>query len=233
MSNLGILLVNKPKGKTSFHLVGALRRITKIQKIGHCGTLDPLATGVMVMLIGKQYTKLSDQFLGQDKEYRATLKLGKRTDSFDSEGSLLSTSDYIPHLSEVENAILQFQGTFFQTPPMFSAKKVGGKKLYELARKGIAIERKPCQVEAQVELISYEYPTVILHVHCSKGTYIRSLAEDIGNLLTCGAHLSDLMRTRSGSFHLSDCIDGNLLFDSSPPHLQFLIPQLNTSPIQN
>jgi tRNA pseudouridine55 synthase len=213
----GLLLVNKPKGKTSFSLVSALRRICQVQKIGHAGTLDPFASGVMILLIGKDFTRLSDRFLTQDKEYVATLHLGIRTDSYDCEGTTLEESSFVPSMEEISQVLTRFQGTFLQTPPMFSAKKIGGKKLYELARKGISIERAPTPVTTHITLISYEYPLVKIHVACSKGTYIRSLAEDIGNALTCGAHLVDLVRTRSGTFLLENCLDGSLLFSSTPP----------------
>lgn len=205
--NEGILLVNKPKGKTSFNLVSRLRFLSGISKIGHAGTLDPFATGVMVMLVGKKFTKMSDLFLTQDKEYEATLHLGIATDTFDLEGKILSESSLIPTLEEVVQALSYFQGEIWQTPPMFSAKKVEGKKLYELARKGITIERKPVLVKLKTELLSYDYPFLTLRVSCSKGTYIRSIADDLGKHLRTGAHLTKLVRTRSGPFLLQDCIE--------------------------
>lgn len=208
----GILLVNKPRGKTAFSLVACLRRILHVQKIGHAGTLDPFATGVMVMLIGKKFTRQSDQFLSEDKEYLATLHLGVATDSYDCDGKILSTSTHIPSRSDIEKAIEKFQGEIEQIPPMFSAKKIAGKKLYELARKGKTIERPAAKVRVQTELLSYEYPYVKIKVTCSKGTYIRSIAHDIGLLLECGAHLTALERTRSGPFHMDACLDGALLF---------------------
>ncbi len=163
------------------------------------------------MLISKTFTRLSDRFLGQDKEYQARLYLGKSTDSFDCEGSVTFQSDKRPSLSELENALLQFQGTILQTPPMFSAKKMNGKRLYELARKGIEIERPAVPVTLSTTLLSYDYPYVELHITCSKGTYIRSIAHDLGSLLGCGAHLDTLVRLRSGPFHLNQCIDGSTL----------------------
>jgi tRNA pseudouridine55 synthase len=224
--NSGILLVNKPKGRTSFSLVSALRRLTGIKKIGHAGTLDPFATGVMVLLVGQEATRLSDRFLNQDKEYISTLKLGIKTDSFDCDGAILATSDITPSQEEILEVLKRFQGKILQTPPMFSAKKVGGKKLYELARKGIEIERKASEVTVKIDFLYYEYPFLSLKVACSKGTYIRSLAEDIGEALGCGAHLSDLSRTRSGPFTLSECIDGNLLSDPAYlPSLSLISPE--------
>lgn len=208
----GVLLVDKPRGKTSFSLVTALRKKTGVQKIGHAGTLDPFATGLMVLLIGKEFTRLSDSFLSTEKEYETTLLLGVSTDSYDCDGQTTATSDYIPTLSEIETALQKFQGTIQQTPPMFSAKKVQGKPLYKLARKGIEIPRAPAEVTMKTTLISYAYPLLKLHVVCSKGTYIRSIAHDLGTLLTCGAHLSDLRRLRCGSFNLSESIPGDLLY---------------------
>ena len=206
MNNNGILLVDKEAGSTSFYLVELLRRRTSIEKIGHAGTLDPFATGVMVMLIGREYTKRSNEFLCADKEYKATIQLGMTTDTHDIEGQITSRSDQIPTIGEIEGALRAFQGDILQIPPMYSAKKVGGKKLCDLARKGIVIEREPVRVKVETKLISYRYPLLEIEVACSKGTYIRSLAYDIGQLLGCGAHLFELVRTRSGPFLLSQCI---------------------------
>ncbi len=216
----GILLVDKAAGSTSFYLVSLLRRLTQIEKIGHAGTLDPFATGVMVMLIGREYTRRSDEFLSSDKEYRATLQLGIATDTYDIDGQITSRSDKVPSLNEVELALATFQGEILQIPPMYSAKKIEGKKLYDLARKGITIERQPVKVQLQIKLMSYNYPMLDMEVKCSKGTYIRSLAHDIGQFLNCGAHLFELARTRSGPFHLGQCVPQSHLknpeFDLSP-----------------
>ena len=204
----GVLLINKPKGKTSFSLVSALRKACNVKKVGHTGTLDPFASGVMVLLVGREFTRLSDRFLLQNKEYDATLYLGIKTDSYDCEGKILQHSPYIPSFDEISQVLTTFQGNLLQIPPMFSAKKINGKKLYELARKGIEIERAAVPVNVRIQLTSYEYPFLKLHVACSKGTYIRSLANDIGEALTCGAHLSNLVRTKLGPFHLAKCFDG-------------------------
>lgn len=209
----GILPLNKPAGKTSFHMVSVLRRVTSIRTIGHAGTLDPFATGVLVLLIGKNYTRLSNQFLNQDKQYRARIHLGISTETYDPEGDVMQTSDLIPTQEEIDNTVLQFQGTILQVPPMFSAKKVQGKKLYQLARKGVTIEREPVQVTLRIETLAYAYPYLDLDVHCSKGTYIRSLAHDIGQMLGCGAHLSALERVRSGVFTIDECCEVERLFD--------------------
>ncbi len=203
----GILLINKPAGKTSFFLVNVLRRITKIKKIGHAGTLDPFATGVMIMLIGKNYTRLQPTFLNSDKEYTATLKFGEETDTGDLEGATTHTSETIPTLEQIETVLKTFQGELLQVPPMYSAKKVGGKKLYELARQGKTIEREPKKIRITTTLLSYEYPHLKIHVAASKGTYIRQLAVDIGKALNCFAHLTELQRTKSGNFSLQNCLD--------------------------
>jgi len=209
--NEGILLVNKPRGKTAFSLVACLRKVLGVQKIGHAGTLDPFATGVMVMLIGRNYTKLSDSFLECDKEYVARVHLGITTDTYDCEGAIEARSNLVPSLQQIEEALKSFQGEIEQVPPMFSAKKVNGKKLYELARKGKTIERKSAKVRLETHLLAYTYPYLDIRVNCSKGTYIRSIAYDLGISLGCGAHLSLLERTRSGSFLLQDCVDGTTL----------------------
>lgn len=211
----GLLLIDKPRGKTAFSLVAALRRLLGVQKIGHAGTLDPFATGVMVMLIGRSMTKLSDSFLCEDKEYIAQLRLGIATDTFDCEGNIITQSSLVPSEAEIAKVIQNFQGEVEQIPPMFSAKKVIGKKLYKLARKGQVIERKPALVTLETELLNYAYPYLDIRVKCSKGTYIRSIADDMGKLLGCGAHLSALRRTRSGIFKIEDCLEGSLLFN--PP----------------
>ncbi|MBI5273386.1 MAG: tRNA pseudouridine(55) synthase TruB [Chlamydiia bacterium] len=218
--NQGLLLIDKAAGFTSFQIVSLLRRITREKTIGHAGTLDPFATGVMVMLIGREFTKRSNEFLSSDKQYHATVHLGVETSTYDIDGQILGTSPQIPSLAQIEMALAEFQGAIFQTPPMYSAKKVAGQKLYDLARRGITIERAPVQVTLSVQLLDYTYPHLTLLIDCSKGTYIRSLAHDLGKNLGCGAHLSALIRTKSGSFSLDDCVSQHLLtepaFDITP-----------------
>ncbi len=174
----------------------------------------------MVILIGRLYTRLSDRFLTADKQYRATIRFGETTDTYDSDGQILSTSTRIPTPEELKQALLSFQGECTQIPPMFSAKKVNGQKLYDLARKGVTIERKPVPVRLSTQLLSYEYPKAELLVDCSKGTYIRSLAYDLGEMLGCGAHLSALTRTKSGAYSLEECVSQEQLknpdFDFKP-----------------
>jgi len=216
----GILLVDKPQGRTSFSLIRSIRQITGIKKVGHAGTLDPFATGVMILLLGRDYTKLADKLLLADKEYLATVYLGVTTDTYDCDGKITARSKKKPTPSQVEKIVSQFQGELEQTPPMYSAKKVKGQPLYKLAREGIEIERVPCKVQVCITILSYEYPYLKLLVSCSKGTYIRSLAHDIGEKLGSGAHLTQLQRTRSGCYSLAECIDGRLLdspdFDITP-----------------
>lgn len=210
----GLLLIDKPQGKTSFSLIRSLRKLTGVTKIGHAGTLDPFATGVMVILIGRHYTRLSDKLLLQDKEYVAEVSLGVSTDTYDCDGKIIARSKKKPHISSIEKVLNHFQGEIDQIPPMYSAKKIGGKKLYTLARKGIEVERLPLKVTVGTQFLSYDYPNLDLQISCSKGTYIRSIAHEIGERLGCCAHLAKLKRIRSGPFTLNQCIDGNLLDDA-------------------
>lgn len=203
----GILLVNKEKNRTSFSIISILRKKTKIKKIGHSGTLDPFATGVMVILIGKNYTKKSDSFISLEKEYIAKIELGKKTSSFDSETPFIAFSKKKPSLKEINDTLLSFQGEILQIPPMYSAKKIDGQKLYKLARKGIEIKREAIKIKVKIDLISYKYPFLDLKIACSKGTYIRSLANDIGKNLGSFGFLLELERTKVGNFKLEDCID--------------------------
>jgi tRNA pseudouridine55 synthase len=201
----GILLINKPFGVTSFSLIPKLRYLCNEKTIGHGGTLDPLATGVMVYLIGRNYTKTADSFLLDDKEYEATILLGEERDSYDVDGTITHTSDKVPLLSEISDAMAAFNGVVDQIPPMFSAKKVNGKKLYELARKGQEIERLPKRVHMKTTIINYNYPHLEISVTCSSGTYIRSIAHDLGQLLGCYGCIKALKRTRSGPYLLENC----------------------------
>ena len=202
----GLLIVDKEKGMTSHDVVSFVRRRFKIKKVGHAGTLDPMATGVIVLLLGKA-TKLSNTFLSQDKEYEAVMKLGEKTDTGDSEGVVSEINGIIPGEKEILKEASAFLGKIKQIPPMFSAKKVNGKPLYKLARKGIHIEREPVDVEIkELEIVEIKVPYVKIRVLCSKGTYIRQLACDIGDKLGCGAYLTELRRTRSGEFSLKNAV---------------------------
>lgn len=228
-STEGILLVDKPKGKTAFDLVAILRRRLNVKTIGHAGTLDPMATGVMVMLIGKKYTTQSNQFLTEEKEYIGQVHLGIETDSYDAEGVEVSRSDLVPTEEEITQALVAFQGEIQQIPPMFSAKKVNGQRLYHLARQGKSVERAAVTLQVKTELISYSYPFIELRITCSKGTYVRSIAHDLGKLVGCGAHLSALVRTRSGAYSISECVDGAGLYSGDVTLLE-IINNLKTTP---
>ena len=201
----GIFVINKPKGITSHDVVDAIRRRFNTKRVGHAGTLDPMATGVLVILVGKA-TKLSDSFMQRDKEYVATLFLGKSTDTQDSTGKTLETRP----LNGIEAGLVRktlnsFLGEIEQIPPMVSAKKYKGKKLYELARKGKSVPRKPCMIKIhEIELLSFNLPEFVFRVKCSKGTYVRTLCESIGKAMGYPAHMSGLVRTMSGEFGLKE-----------------------------
>lgn len=202
----GLVLLNKPAGMTSFGAAAVLRRIYGEKRIGHTGTLDPMATGVLPVLLGRA-TRLSPFLLMADKAYRATVRLGLTTDTLDIAGKVLSTAQ--PQVSnEALLEVLQgFLGPQMQVPPMYSALKKEGKKLYELARQGIEVERQPRPIEIKkIELLARNGADFTIEVACSKGTYIRSLCHDIGQKLGCGATLTALERTATGGFLLGDCV---------------------------
>ena len=206
VSDSFIALIDKEPGCTSFDVVAKLRKITGIKKIGHTGTLDPFATGLLVMLIGKA-TKLQEILTATDKEYEAELKLGERTDSLDCTGTVTDTSGLKVSSEDIIAAVKDFEGHSQQYPPMYSAIKINGKRLYKLARKGIEIKREPREIFiSSIKVLSADYPFVNISVRCSKGTYIRSLADDIGQKLGTFAHLSGLRRTSSGDFKISDAM---------------------------
>ncbi|MCI1943923.1 tRNA pseudouridine(55) synthase TruB [Clostridium luticellarii] len=203
----GILNINKPKGITSFDVVRKIKFFTKSRKVGHAGTLDPIASGVLPVCTGGA-TKFVDYIMKNDKVYLACMKLGVRTDTYDREGTVMETLDFNLGERDIENAVLSFQGEIEQLPPMYSAIKVGGKRLYELARQGVEVERKKRKIIIySIEIMDMKLPYVVFKVKCSKGTYIRSLCHDIGNELNCGAIMWDLKRVSTGNFHISDSID--------------------------
>jgi tRNA pseudouridine55 synthase len=200
----GVLLVDKPQGITSHDVVDSVRRLYRTRRVGHAGTLDPMATGLLIMLVGKA-TKASDQLMAQDKEYLGEATLGIVTDTQDAEGETLETNP-VPEISEaqVRVALASMLGDQSQIPPMHSAKKIGGQKLYDLARKGIEVVREPRAISiSEFELLSWQSPKINFRVRCTKGTYVRTLAYDLGRKLGPGAHLSMLRRTRSGQLDLS------------------------------
>lgn len=202
----GFLNVYKEQGYTSFDVVAKLRGILKQKKIGHTGTLDPMAEGVLLVCLG-QATKLSEMLIDKDKTYRCVMLLGKTTDTEDVTGKVLTETADIPDEASVIETVNSFIGTYDQIPPMYSAIKVNGKKLYEYARQGIEIERSPREVtifELKIEDVSL--PRVTFTVHCSKGTYIRSLCQDIGEKLGCGAVMEKLVRTEVKNFRVEDSL---------------------------
>jgi tRNA pseudouridine55 synthase len=202
----GIICINKDKDITSFGVVAKVRGILGEKKAGHTGTLDPMATGVLPVMLGGA-TKFLDFLPQSDKGYRATFLLGKVTDTLDITGNVVEEHKVSSTREEVERTLGGFMGTIYQYPPMFSAKSVDGKRLYDLARQGIVIEREPCEVEIKkLELIRAEGNEYTIDVICSKGTYIRSLVDDIGRRLGCGAVLTELQRTIACGFELANCV---------------------------
>ena len=204
----GFILVNKPVGITSFKLVYIIKKKLNVKKVGHCGTLDPLASGLMLVLVGK-YTKLQEKFMKQDKVYLATIKLGIKTDSGDLEGKIISQSDY-SHIKEfdIKKALNSFVGKISQIPPMYSALKVNGKKLYELARKGITIERKSREITIyNIDFLDFKKDTFSIRIKCSSGTYIRTLAEDIGKKINTDTVLINLVREEIGNYKISSAVN--------------------------
>jgi tRNA pseudouridine55 synthase len=203
----GILLVDKPAGPTSHDVVAAIRSRFHFNKVGHGGTLDPQATGLLVILLGKG-TKLSNQFSGSDKNYEGTLHLGISTDSQDAQGNILREADYSKVTREqVETEMKKLTGDIMQMPPMVSAVKIGGVPLYKRARKGETVEREAKLIHVyEFKLLSFTLPQASFSLRCSKGTYVRTLCSDIGDALGCGAYLEQLRRTRCGDLKVEDAI---------------------------
>ena len=214
----GVLLVDKAEGMTSHDVVAISRRSLNTKKVGHCGTLDPLATGLLIITIGRG-TKIQDLLMSEDKEYIGTLRLGEVTDSQDSDGEILETKP-VPELTreEINAAFAKFHGDFYQTPPMVSAIKKDGVPLYKLARQGKTVEREPRFVHVYShEIIAVRLPEIDFRVVCSKGFYVRTYAHEIGATLGCGALLKSLRRTKSGRFNVEGAIT---------------IPELKAGPVE-
>ncbi|KOR26848.1 tRNA pseudouridine(55) synthase TruB [Clostridium sp. FAM 1755] len=202
----GVINVLKPKGITSFDVVRDIRKIAKIKKVGHTGTLDPLASGVLPICIGKA-TKIVDYIMEGTKTYRVEMKLGTTTETYDREGTVLEEKQVNAKPIDVENIIKKYIGDTDQIPPMYSALKVNGQKLYDLARKGIEVERKARKIHIyDICILSIDLPYVIFDVKCSKGTYIRSLCFDIGKDLGCGAAMWNLQRLEASPFNIKEAI---------------------------
>lgn len=203
----GLFLVGKPVGITSHDVVDRLRAIVNESKIGHAGTLDPLASGLLIVAIGRSATKQLNKFKDLDKEYEAVAALGKISTTYDREGEIKEISQAQPRLEKIKQTLVSFRGTYDQMPPIFSAKKVGGKTAYSLARTGQEVDLKPGQVTIfSIELLGYKYPELSFRAVVSPGTYIRSLTHDIGRRLKTGAYLIKLRRTKIGNYQLSDAL---------------------------
>jgi tRNA pseudouridine55 synthase len=203
----GVLLVDKPSEHTSHDVIARLRGKLRMRKIGHAGTLDPMATGLLIVLLGRA-TRVSQFLISLDKEYEGTVELGKTTDSQDADGQMMETRP-VPPLSEgdVKAAMQGFLGDQYQTPPMFSAIKIGGVPLYKRARKGEEVEREPRFIRVMSwDLLRLELPRIDFRLRCTKGTYVRTLAHDLGTKLGCGAHLSALRRTATDRFNVSQAL---------------------------
>jgi len=203
----GALLVDKPAGPTSHDVVESIRRTFRINKVGHCGTLDPRATGLLIIVLGRA-TKLSEKLLSADKEYTGTVKFGETTNSYDADGEIVSSFPVPPlTLEELNGVAATFVGDFMQVPPMVSAIKLGGVPLYKLARKGFEVERKPRLIHIySFRFTDYREPLAEFRIACTKGAYVRSLAHELGQKIGCGAHLAGLRRIVSGTFDVANAI---------------------------
>lgn len=202
----GVLNIFKPSGITSFDVVRMVKRAANTKKVGHTGTLDPMASGVLPVCIGNA-TKIVDYIMNESKIYKSTLKLGIVTDTYDKEGKILKEETVNLESKIVEECIKSFQGSIEQVPPMYSALKVNGKRLYQLAREGIEVERKARKINIySIDILNIDLPYVTFQVHCSKGTYIRSLCYDIGEKLGVGASMWELERVKTGIFNIKDAL---------------------------
>ena len=227
----GALLIDKPAGPTSHDIVDTVRQCYRIKKVGHCGTLDPAATGLLILVLGKA-TKLSEKMMADDKVYVGSMKFGETTNTYDAEGEIGQTRP-LPGLTleALQEKANDFLGDQMQLPPMVSAIKIDGTPLYKLARKGIEVERKKRFIHLYNFIINeYEPPFAWFKVACTKGTYVRTLAHDLGQALGCGAHLAGLRRTVSGKFKVSDATQLEELTSLSPGDLaKRVIPMLQLS----
>ncbi len=217
----GILLVDKPADHTSHDVVARLRGKLRMKRVGHAGTLDPMATGLLIMLVGKA-TRVSQYLTSLDKEYEGTIELGKVTDTQDAEGEVLETIP-VPAFTEAEirAAVASFLGDQYQTPPMYSAVKVDGVPLYKSARKGEEVEREPRFIRVMSwDITRFALPHLDFRLRCTKGTYVRTLAHDLGRKLGCGAHLAALRRTASDKFHVSQALTLDQINALSLPEIE-------------
>jgi len=217
----GILLVDKPTDHTSHDVVARLRGKLRMKRVGHAGTLDPMATGLLIILVGKA-TRVSQYLMSLDKEYEGTIELGKVTDTQDAEGEVLESIP-VPAFSEADilAAVKSFLGDQYQTPPMYSAVKIDGVPLYKSARKGEEVEREPRFIRVMSwEITRFSLPRLDFRLRCTKGTYVRTLAHDLGRKLGCGAHLAALRRTASDKFHISQALTLDQINALSLPEIE-------------
>jgi len=217
----GAILIDKPSGPTSHDVVDAIRRHFQIKKVGHCGTLDPAATGLLIIVLGRG-TKLSERLMSDDKVYEGTMKFGESTNSYDADGELLASLPVPPlTLEELNEAAASFVGDQMQTPPMVSAVKIGGVPLYKLARKGIEVEREPRLIHIYTfRFTSYQEPIGQFRLACTKGTYVRTVAHELGQKLGCGGHLATLRRVTSGKFDATQAIPLDTVLKLTPRELE-------------
>ncbi len=217
----GALLIDKPAGPTSHDIVDALRRQFGIKKVGHCGTLDPGATGLLIIVLGRG-TKLSERLMSDDKVYEGTIKFGESTDSYDADGEMVASLPVpLMTLEQLNEAAEEFIGDQMQTPPMVSAVKKGGVPLYKLARKGVEVQREPRLIHIYTfRFTAYQEPLGQFRLACTKGTYVRTVAHELGQKLGCGAHLATLRRVTSGKFDVSDALQFEEVMKLSPKELE-------------
>ncbi|HTL56993.1 MAG TPA: tRNA pseudouridine(55) synthase TruB [Candidatus Limnocylindrales bacterium] len=217
----GAIPIDKPAGPTSHDVVDAIRHHFNIKKVGHCGTLDPNATGLLLIVLGRG-TKLSEKLMSDDKVYEGTIKFGESTDSYDAAGQLIASLPVPPlTVEELNEAAAAFIGDQMQTPPMVSAVKKAGVPLYKLARKGIEIEREPRLIHIYTFRFSqYQQPVAVFRLACTKGTYVRSVAHELGQKLGCGAHLATLRRVTSGKFDVGQAIQFEQVLKLTPSELE-------------
>jgi tRNA pseudouridine55 synthase len=234
----GVINIDKPAGRSSHDVVNRLRRVGGLRRVGHAGTLDPLATGVLLVCLGRA-TRLVEYLMGQSKVYDTCIRLGQTTNTYDAEGEIVAERPFT-HITPalLDQILIQFRGLIKQQPPMYSALKKDGQPLYKLARKGIEVERPLRDVTIyQLDLLSVNLPQITLRVHCSTGTYIRSLAHDIGEQLHCGGHITALRRTSVGAFGIETAVSLDAVTpDNLAAHIQPLdtavahLPQLTFTP---
>jgi tRNA pseudouridine55 synthase len=206
MKAFGLITVDKPVGPTSHKVVSAIRKSTGVRKVGHAGTLDPRASGVLVLCLGSA-TRLSEYLSTASKRYEAVIRFGSSTETYDAEGDFVQVTGAAPELVDIQALLPEFRGDIEQVPPAYSAIKVQGRKAYELARSGEDVELEPREVTIyKLSVLNYTPPDLVLDIECSAGTYIRSIANDLGEQLSTGAHLANLRRTKAGPFTLDDCI---------------------------